>query len=111
MKVLEGGWFPLVIGGGIFLLMITWSDGRRLLNNSRKSDSFSLVDFLDAIFVAPPARVEGTAVFLTAEPGNVPNALACTISKHNKVLHRQNLFVTVRNQEVPWIGIEQANRN
>ena len=106
LKLFEGGWFPLVIGGGIFLLMITWSDGRRLLNNSLKADSFSLVDFLEAIFVAPPARVEGTAVFLTAEPGNVPNALLHNL-KHNKVLHRQNLFVTVRSQEVPWIGMNK----
>ena len=106
LKLFEGGWFPLVIGGGIFLLMITWSDGRRLLNNSLKAESFSLVDFLDAIFVAPPARVEGTAVFLTADPGNVPNALLHNL-KHNKVLHRQNLFVTVRSQEVPWIGMNK----
>jgi KUP system potassium uptake protein len=106
LKLFEGGWFPLVIGGGIFLLMVTWSDGRRLLNNSMKADSFSLVDFLEAIFVAPPVRVEGTAVFLTAEPGNVPNALLHNL-KHNKVLHRQNLFVTVRSQEVPWIGMNK----
>ena len=106
LKFFEGGWFPLVIGGGIFLLMLTWSDGRRLLNNSLKAESFSLVDFLEAIFVAPPVRVEGTAVFLTAEPGNVPNALLHNL-KHNKVLHRQNLFVTVRSQEVPWIGMNK----
>jgi KUP system potassium uptake protein len=106
LKLFEGGWFPLVIGGGIFLLMITWSDGRRLLNNSLKADSFSLVDFLEAIFVAPPVRVEGTAVFLTAETGNVPNALLHNL-KHNKVLHRQNLFVTVRSHEVPWIGMNK----
>ena len=106
MKLFEGGWFPLVIAGGIFLLMITWSDGRRLLNESRKADGFGLVDFLEAIFVAPPARVEGTAVFLTAEIGSVPNALLHNL-KHNKVLHAQNLFVTVRNHEVPWIGLNK----
>ena len=106
MKLFEGGWFPLVIAGGIFLLMITWSDGRRLLNESRKADGFGLVDFLEAIFVAPPARVEGTAVFLTAEIGSVPNALLHNL-KHNKVLHRHNLFVTVRSHEVPWIGLNK----
>mgnify|MGYP000252234473 FL=1 len=106
MKLFEGGWFPLVIGGGIFLLMTTWSDGRRLLNESMKADSFGLVDFLEAVFVAPPARVEGTAVFLTAEIGSVPNALLHNL-KHNKVLHRQNLFVTVRSHEVPWIGLNK----
>ena len=106
MKLFEGGWFPLVIAGGMFLLLITWSDGRRLLNESRKADGFGLVDFLEAIFVAPPARVEGTAVFLTAEIGSVPNALLHNL-KHNKVLHRQNLFVTVRSHEVPWIGLNK----
>ena len=55
------------------------------------------------MFLSPPTRVDGTAVFLTAEPGAVPNALLHNL-KHNKVLHRQNLFVTVRNHEVPWIG-------
>jgi len=58
------------------------------------------------VFVSPPARVEGTAVFLTAEPGTVPNALLHNL-KHNKVLHRNNLFVTVRNHEVPWIGMNK----
>jgi K+ transporter len=66
-----------------------------------------LPSFLEAVFVSPPTRVEGTAVFLTAEPGTVPNALLHNL-KHNKVLHDNNLFVTVRNHEVPWIGHGQA---
>jgi KUP system potassium uptake protein len=106
LKLADGGWFPLAIGGVIFLLMMTWNDGRRLLNISRSADAFKLTDFLEAVFVAPPARVEGTAVFLTAEIGNVPNALLHNL-KHNKVLHRQNLFVTVRNHEVPWIRLDK----
>ena len=56
------------------------------------------------MFVSPPARVDGTAVFLTAEPGTVPNAMLHNL-KHNKVLHEHNLFVTVRNHPVPWIGM------
>jgi KUP system potassium uptake protein len=58
------------------------------------------------VFVSPPARVEGTAVFLTAEVGTVPNAMLHNL-KHNKVLHANNLFVTVRNHEVPWIGLSK----
>lgn len=65
-----------------------------------------LKSFLDAIFISPPARVEGTAVFLTAEAGTVPNALLHNL-KHNKVLHHNNLFVTVRNHEIPWIAVEK----
>ena len=104
LKLLDGGWFPLLIGGAIFTLMITWKQGRALMNDALKSDAIELKSFLEAVFISPPARVEGTAVFLTAEPGSVPNAMLHNL-KHNKVLHEQNLFVTVRNHEVPWVGL------
>ena len=106
MKLFAGGWFPLVIGGIIFTLMMTWKEGRRIMNEKMRTDAIDLPSFLDAVFVSPPARVEGTAVFLTAEPGVVPNALLHNL-KHNKVLHEQNLFVTVRNHEVPWIRMDK----
>jgi len=106
MKLFAGGWFPLAIGGVVFTLMMTWKQGRHILNDKLRSDAIELPSFLDAVFVSPPARVEGTAVFLTAEPGIVPNALLHNL-KHNKVLHEQNLFVTVRNHEVPWIGMNK----
>jgi KUP system potassium uptake protein len=106
LKLIEGGWFPLMIGGAIFTLMMTWKHGRELLNEKLKADSIDLRSFLESVFVNPPTRVEGTAVFLTAEPGTVPNAMLHNL-KHNKVLHQQNLFVTVRNHEVPWIGINK----
>jgi KUP system potassium uptake protein len=104
LKLFNGGWFPLLIGGIIFSLMVTWKDGRRLMTEKLQSDAIDLPSFLEAVFVTPPLRVEGTAVFLTAEPGTVPNALLHNL-KHNKVLHANNLFVTVRNHEVPWIGL------
>ena len=106
MKLFAGGWFPLVIGGIVFTLMITWKQGRRLLNEKLRTDALDLPSFLDAVFVSPPQRVEGTAVFMTAEPGIVPNAMLHNL-KHNKVLHEQNLFVTVVNHEVPWIGMDK----
>ncbi|MEY3446589.1 MAG: hypothetical protein RIR45_1344 [Pseudomonadota bacterium] len=106
LKLFDGGWFPLLIGGAIFTLMMTWKDGRSLLNAKLKADAIDLPSFLDAVFVSPPARVEGTAVFLTAEVGTVPNAMLHNL-KHNKVLHTNNLFVTVRNHEVPWIGLDK----
>jgi KUP system potassium uptake protein len=106
LKFLDGGWFPLAIGGAIFTLMVTWKDGRRILNQKLRADALDLPGFLEAVFVSPPTRVEGTAVFLTAEPGTVPNALLHNL-KHNKVLHEHNLFVTVRNMEVPWVGLDK----
>jgi KUP system potassium uptake protein len=106
LKLFQGGWFPLLIGGAIFTLMMTWKQGRELLNQKLRSDAIDLKSFLEAVFVSPPARVEGSAVFLTAEPGTVPNALLHNL-KHNKVLHDHNLFVTVRSHEVPWIGLDK----
>ena len=106
LKLFQGGWFPLMIGGGVFVLMMTWKEGRRLLNDKLRADAIDLKDFLESVFVSPPTRVDGTAVFLTAEPGAVPNAMLHNL-KHNKVLHGQNLFVTVRNHEVPWIGLDK----
>ncbi len=102
LKLFDGGWFPLVIASGIFLLMKTWEDGRRLMRAALASDALALPAFLESVFISPPLRVSGTAVFLNAESGTVPNALLHNL-KHNKVLHAQNLFVTVHNHEVPWV--------
>ncbi|MFN5811179.1 MAG: potassium transporter Kup [Burkholderiales bacterium] len=102
LKLADGGWFPLFIGGLILVLMLTWRDGRSLLHHKTRDEAINLSSFLEALFIAPPTRVEGTAVFLTSEDGIVPNAMLHNL-KHNKVLHAQNLFVTVRNHEVPWI--------
>lgn len=106
LKIADGGWFPLLMGSSIFLLMATWKDGRRLLNAKLRADAIRLPDFLEAVFYSPPVRVEGTAVFLTSEVGTVPNALLHNL-KHNKVLHAQNVFVTVKSHEVPWIGLDR----
>jgi KUP system potassium uptake protein len=106
LKLFAGGWFPLLIGGAVFTLMMTWKRGRSLMTAAQHAESIELGGFLDALFIAPPVRVEGTAVFLTADIGTVPNAMLHNL-KHNKVLHQQNLFVTVRSQEVPWIGLNK----
>ena len=106
LKLFDGGWFPLLIGGVIFTLMMTWKQGRALLNEKLRADAIDLRSFLESVFVSPPTRVDGTAVFLTAESGTVPNALLHNL-KHNKVLHENNLFVTVRNHEIPWIGLDK----
>ena len=103
LKLLEGGWFPLLIASVIMMLMLTWRDGHALLAEKRREDALDLASFLGAVFAAPPTRVEGTAVFLTSGMGAVPNAFLHNL-KHNKVLHAQNLFVNVHNHEVPWVA-------
>jgi KUP system potassium uptake protein len=106
IKIVQGGWFPLVMAGALYLVMSTWKQGRRLLKRKLMMDAIDLNSFLDAVFVSPPVRVPGTAVFLTVESGTVPNAMLHNL-KHNKVLHAINLFVTVVNHEVPWIGMDK----
>ena len=106
LKLADGGWFPLFIGGMILILMLTWRDGRSLLHHKTRDESLDLSSFLESLFTAPPTRVDGTAVFLTTEDDIVPNAMLHNL-KHNKVLHAQNLFVTVRSHEVPWIAKEK----
>ena len=105
IKVVDGGWFPLMIGVVMFALMMTWKQGRAMLSERLRSDAIDLHPFLDAVFSSPPTRVSGTAVFLNADAGSTPNALLHNL-KHNKVLHKQNLFVTVKSHEVPWIPPE-----
>ena len=103
LKLFAGGWFPLLIGGVVFTFMMTWKRGRTLMGEAQQADALDLSSFLEAVFVSPPVRVAGTAVFLTPDSGTVPNAMLHNL-KHNKVLHEQNLFVTVRSHEVPWIA-------
>ena len=106
LKLVDGGWFPLLIGGAVFLLMTTWKDGRQLVGQLQHEQALDLPSFIDSVFISPPLRVDGTAVFLNAESGTVPNALLHNL-KHNKVLHANNLFVTVRHHEVPWVGLDR----
>jgi KUP system potassium uptake protein len=106
LKVPSGGWFPLAIGIWCFTMMLTWKQGRRLMSDKLREDAIDLKSFLQAVFVSPPTRVEGTAVFMSSEAGVTPNALLHNL-KHNKVLHAQNLFVTVKHHEVPWIGFDR----
>jgi KUP system potassium uptake protein len=102
VKVVDGGWFPLLIGAFMFTLMMTWKEGRKLMAQSLRNDAIDLTSFLGSVFLSPPTRVSGTAVFLVSDPDLTPNALLHNL-KHNKVLHERNLFVTVKHHEVPWI--------
>jgi KUP system potassium uptake protein len=106
VKVFDGGWFPVLIGAVMFMLMMTWKQGRRLMHDRMREDAIDLKSFLESVFIHPPTRVEGAAVFLVSDQGVTPNALLHNL-KHNKVLHETNLFVTVRHHEVPWVGFNK----
>jgi KUP system potassium uptake protein len=102
LKLLHGGWFPLVIGVILLTIMLTWKRGRDLVFENLGKHAIPLEDFLQSLFVAPPERVAGTAIFLRGETDGVPHALLHNLL-HNKVLHERVVFFTVRIREEPYV--------
>jgi KUP system potassium uptake protein len=100
LKLLDGGWFPLAIGIAVYSVMTTWIWGRRRLAAQRASAALPLVSLLENLRPDQPARVPGTAVYMTARVDNVPAALLHNM-KHNKVLHERNVLMTVHTEDVP----------
>ena len=113
LKIMHGGWFPLVAGACIFLVMMTWKDGRRLLRRSLPP-GMPLDDFIASITMAGTLdehnklhRSLGTAVFLAGNPEGTPNALIKNI-KHNQILHRQNILLTIlTDHSRPYVPAEE----
>jgi KUP system potassium uptake protein len=101
-----GAWVPLFIGIVAFTMMRTWRRGRELLHEEVRKEGVQLDTFLPGLMLAPPTRVPGTAVFLTADKGVVPHALLHNL-KHNKVLHERNVFLTVETLNVPYAPAEK----
>jgi KUP system potassium uptake protein len=100
IKIEHGGWFPLVLGGFIFVVMTTWRRGRELVLRELRQSGLALEPFIASVTAHPPLRVPGTAVFLTANIGGVPSAMLHNL-KHNKVLHERNVLMTVETLDTP----------
>jgi KUP system potassium uptake protein len=100
IKVEYGGWFPLVLGVAVFIVMTTWRRGRELVVREIKQSGLALEPFIKNVGDHPPLSVPGTAVFLTANQHAVPHALLHNL-KHNKVLHERNVLLTVEMLETP----------
>jgi KUP system potassium uptake protein len=103
VKVVEGGWVPLVLGLGLTAMMTSWKQGRDLLLSRWKQSSMPLAPFLARLPQSRIIRVPGLAVFMTSNPDYVPTSLLHNL-KHNKVLHENVLFVTVQNEDVPEVS-------
>jgi KUP system potassium uptake protein len=102
LKVFEGGWVPLALGGIVMLLMYTWRRGSRLLFEKSRKLEFPLADLVAMLEKRPPQRVSGTAVFLTSDPNSAPTALMHSL-KHYKVLHEKNVILTIETAPTPRI--------
>ena len=106
LKFFQGGWFPLVLGMGIFTVMATWRRGRELLIESIRQDDPELLPFITALSADSMHRVPRTAVYAVANPETVPQALMHNL-KHNQVLHERNVILTVVFHDVPWIPSDE----
>jgi KUP system potassium uptake protein len=109
LKIPQGGWFPIAIGIVVFTLLTTWKRGRAILAERLATETIPLDAFIASISATPPARVPGTAVFLTTAEGRVPPALLHNL-KHNKVLHERVVLLTLKTRDVPTVPLAERLR-
>ncbi len=105
IKLFHGGWFPVVVGIGLFTLLATWKSGRQLLLERLAPGAIPMEPFIQSVTAHPPTRVPGTAVFLTAASEGVPHALLHNLN-HNKVLHERIVLLTVETSDIPHVPDE-----
>ncbi len=103
LKILHGGWFPLLVSAGILFFMLTWRKGRRMLGQRMGEMTLPLTDFLEDCGTKRIQRVPGTAVFMSGNSQGTPLSLLHNL-KHNKVLHEQVVILTVITEEAPYIA-------
>ena len=105
IKIEHGGWFPLVVGAGIFVMMLSWKRGREILAQRFREQLLPLTDFFDLMHVEMPARVPGTAVFMTSSGDGTPPALLHNFM-HNRVVHQHIVLLTVVTSESARVSEE-----
>ena len=108
LKIMDGGWIPLVIGAAVFVLLATWQRGRRLLRHAdalRKESAGDILPILESIAKGSAAHVSGTAVYMQGEPYGVPRTLLHNL-KHNHVVHERIIFLTILTENVPFVANE-----
>ena len=106
IKLVHGGWFPIIVALMLFTLLVTWKRGRALLMERLSPGAIPLEPFIQSVTAHPPTRVPGTAVFLTAASEGVPHALLHNLN-HNKVLHERIVLLTVSTIDIPHVPDEE----
>jgi KUP system potassium uptake protein len=107
IKLFDGGWVPLTVGAVVFTIMTTWRRGRQILMKRMRERLVPMVKFKEMLKAEPPARVRGTAVFMTGDPDGTPPALLHNF-RHNRILHKKNILLTILTEEVPHV--DRINR-
>lgn len=106
VKIQAGGWFPLLLGFSIFMLMATWKKGRKLLYSRLSTEAMSINTFVDNISQSSVATIPGTAIFMTPNADMAPHALLHSL-KHYKSLHERVVILTVETLDIPHVETEQ----
>jgi KUP system potassium uptake protein len=109
LKIPDGAWLPLAMGGLLVLVMWTWTQGNQILSDKTRRDSVPIGDLIEMLKARPPHRAPGTAIFLTSDVDTAPVALMHNL-KHNKVLHEKNVLLTVQTAETPRVREEDRVR-
>ncbi|WP_151751159.1 potassium transporter Kup [Acinetobacter bereziniae] len=110
LKIISGGWVPILIGAIVFTILMTWKTGREIVFNRLEKDALPLDLFIKSVSLSDETQfVPGQAVFLTGNPNIVPHAMLHNI-KHNKVLHERNIMVTVITRDVPYVPEQERIR-
>ena len=108
LRVVDGGWVPLAVGALICLIIWIWVRGKRLIDTKENERSMTLAELGKSLAKSKIARVEGTAVYLTANAEGVPGTILHNL-KHNRVLHKRNLILTVRTAGIPHVPDEERS--
>ncbi|RDV07677.1 potassium transporter Kup [Sphingorhabdus pulchriflava] len=106
LRVVDGGWVPLAVGAFICLIIWIWVRGKRVIDEKENEGTMTLAELAATLAKRPPSRVDGTAVYLSANPDGVPGTILHNL-KHNRVLHARNLVLTVRTSGVPHVPADQ----
>jgi KUP system potassium uptake protein len=109
LKIPQGGWIPLVLGASLVIIMLVWSRGVQVLSERTARESMPLADLLVVLNAKSPHRIEGTAIFLTADPDMAPTALMHNL-KHNRVLHARNIILSIQTATTPTVAAADRAR-
>ncbi|WP_418294728.1 potassium transporter Kup [Microvirga ossetica] len=109
LKIPQGGWMPLLVGALLVTLMMTWRRGTRILFEKTRKVDVPLLELIGMLEKSQPHRVRGTAVFMTSDPDTAPAALLHNL-KHNKILHEQNVVLTVKTEDAPRVADNERVR-
>ncbi len=105
LRVVDGGWVPLAVGALICLIIWIWVRGKRLIDTRENEGAMTLAELGKSLAKSKVARVDGTAVYLTANPQGVPGTILHNL-KHNRVLHARNIVLSIRTASVPHVANE-----